>query len=908
MILIFKKGSKFTGPSKSGDKSSIFPIINLPVYDKGESVELNDFQWWSYTDKWEQWLKSNPRSWTAESEENEEDFSKILEELFLENDPYKQFFDFQLDKIVNENRVASFTEFSQIFEQEGGSTEGNKQSKESIKLGFAINKLVKDGTFKKEMNIDELEIGSDYAVVVDFIDEEGNPSTPSRQALKLRKFRETNNLVLASTNFSIPLGKIPDEPNDFIDKVSEFAGNVVKGAGVGVALYAAVTVAGQAFMIWALYKGSRKIYKKWGIVQSTNQALGRGNLWSKMKNFASTAFKGKGASSITNAARINLPTGSSIVGTQAFGKSGQLLNLPQTKFVARGAVKRGLISKTASRKLIQAAAARQAAKGGATAAASGSVAARATNPIGWILLAAQAVGSAAQQTYNWYSKKQAPRYSEVKNFAFGTFSPGKIPSGKPITICWTDDGGSGTWGGLLKAISFSKDDTRTTMDLVKLGNFKGRSVFVLLNVHSKSMGDVLKNNEIVMLSFDNNEEFKRGVLDNDDLSFGSIVIEDSSEFALASYFIGYSDWEKMEDSYREAPSSLFVVPEYAPENYSFNYSDKDDVRINVQGNLMSKDELDSISISDLLPIPGETVSVTESIFLESLDSNISIPFALNFEKFSSLKVDEQDDEEEIKPKSLISPSSEEKKKETETTEPADKKSETTEKEEEKSDWQKEFETLYKDKKAPAVSEYSQVPLAVYEVEGTEFVNPDEKGKLPEFKYFIVGLESLDAKDNEPIAVESTSDDAILEPRYGLEKFKPKEKSKEDTDKPTDKTEPVGKKEDDTESSSKKTTHKDITIKTGATKTTIRDKELEGGINIYDEFVTDEDKKKLALSKWKNITSAEVRRNSNGEPVVVILKNKFAKLGDRVRKIRKGESGFENGVDFVERVESKIKYV
>jgi hypothetical protein len=66
MILLFKKGSSFTGPAKSGDKSSIFPIMNLPVYDDGEKVELNDFQWWSYTDKWNEWLKANPRAWTAE--------------------------------------------------------------------------------------------------------------------------------------------------------------------------------------------------------------------------------------------------------------------------------------------------------------------------------------------------------------------------------------------------------------------------------------------------------------------------------------------------------------------------------------------------------------------------------------------------------------------------------------------------------------------------------------------------------------------------------------------------------------------------------------------------------------------------------------------------------------------------
>jgi hypothetical protein len=62
-------------------------------------------------------------------------------------------------------------------------------NKKYVKLSLAIDKLVSQGTFKKEMNIDDLEVGKDYAVVVDFTSEEGSPVPESRQALKVQKIQ-----------------------------------------------------------------------------------------------------------------------------------------------------------------------------------------------------------------------------------------------------------------------------------------------------------------------------------------------------------------------------------------------------------------------------------------------------------------------------------------------------------------------------------------------------------------------------------------------------------------------------------------------------------------------------------------------------------------------------------------------
>lgn len=906
MVLVYKKGSKFTGPAKDGGKGTVFPLFSLPVYETGENVELNDFQWWAPTEKWNAWLKANPRAWTAESEEFE-DYEAILENIFSQQNPYEQFFNFQISSIINEGKISSFSEFSKLYEEEETGVQSNTSSRNFIKLGLAIEKLIGEGSFEREMNIDNLEMGKNYAIVVDFADDSGNPVKESRQALKFTKFRETDKLVFGDVNFSIPLGNIPDDSNDLLEKVGEYAENVFKGTVVLGGLVLALRVVSQTYMFWSLYKGARNIYKGWGKAKAAQQIINKTGSWAKLKNFASAAFKGKGASSLGNAARINLPTGSSIVGNQAFGKAGQVLNLSQTRKVAQSALKRGLISKTASRKLLQATAARAGTRAGASVAAA-SVGARASNPIGWILLAAQAVGSVGQQLYNWNSKKQAPKYSEVKSFSFGTFSPGNIKSGVPITVCWTDDGGAGTWGGILKALSFSKDDTRTTMNLVKIGNFKGRSVFILLDVHSKSLDNILKSNDLVMLIFNNSDQFKRGTLDNDDLSFETIAIEDFSQNAIATYFVGYSDWEDMSDAYNEAPDTMFMVPDTAPENYKFHYKDNEGRSINVEGNLMSSEELERINISEYMPIPGESVSSVGSSVGESLYIG-NFSYAKNFNSFSQslnedeetpfdtlLGMDKQPKSVEEKPKADSDASStEEKPKEDGGTKP-DKK-ETTEE-----NWEEEYKKINLEDNLNFNNEYGQIPLVIYEVDGSEFVNPDEKGDITDYKYFTVGIESLNAKQDDPISVEVTSEQPVNEPRYGLEVFKKPEQ------KPEEENTEVGTQEVDGEGKTKLTTHKDVNVKTSPRKTTIKDKEVEGGINIYDEFITAEDKKKFAISKWKNITNAEVRRSRNGEPQVVVLKNKFAKLGDRIRKIRKGESGFENAVEFVERVESKIKYV
>jgi len=96
MVVFFtKENSKFS-------QGQLVPFMEIPVNQEGEKVELNDFQWWAPTEKWDQWLKANPREWKAESENPI--FKKSTREIF--------------ESLVEDGKinpsVVSFTEFSSL--------------------------------------------------------------------------------------------------------------------------------------------------------------------------------------------------------------------------------------------------------------------------------------------------------------------------------------------------------------------------------------------------------------------------------------------------------------------------------------------------------------------------------------------------------------------------------------------------------------------------------------------------------------------------------------------------------------------------------------------------------------------------------------------------------------------------
>lgn len=879
MILIFKRGSVFKGTigsEKIDAEGNTFPLISLPVNEAGSPTELNDFQWWAYTDQWNQWLKKNPREWTAESEESQIDKAeKIWEEVFNRPNPYSQFFNFQVSSVLEKGRLSSFDEFAKLHEAEEADASG--VTKKFIKLGYAIESLAKSGKMKADLALDDVREGEKIAVVVDFKDEEGNPIPESRQALRFAKIKDTSKLTLALVDYSIPIGEIKDDSGSLLKKVGEYAAAVLVGGVAVGSLILVAQVAGGLASAWALNKGVKGIYKNLVKPQSVSSVVKGPGMWDKLKNFGSSIF-GRGAASsastVANAARTVLPSGAYVEGGLAYNAAGTAL---------RGA----------AAKSVQAAAARTVAAGAAEAGAaaaggSGLLAAEASNPVGWIVAAASVVASAGQQLYNWMSDKQAPRFSDVDEFAKGEFKPSEIPVGKPITVCWTSDGGAGFWGGVLKVLTISKDDTRTTMDLVKVGDFSGRSIFILLDVHSKSMEQTIKENDLILLSFDNDDAFERGYLDNDDLEFNTIAIPDMKAFMISTSFVGYCGWSEMQEAYEKAPDVPFYVPENAPSEYQFNYTNNKGEKINVNGTLLSPEELEQMNIEEILPT-SSTIAASESFQeyrnYKLVNENSKV---LSFSEFSS---------------SIILEAEEKEKEKTD-----DKK----EKDEIIDQWVKDYTKDSNKAKGQEIqtkqaeSSYGQVSMPVYKATEIQFVDPNSRGEAPRFRYFIVGDESLDAEKEEAINVEVTSDDAVNAPRYGLATYVPPAPPKEEAEEETE-VEPIPAIEPE-ENKEFVTNRDDVDVKQKKNSLVISDTETETeeDVNVLEDFVTEVDKKELGIKDWKNLTKMTVRYDSAKNPIKVILRNKFGG-SDKVRRIRKGEAGFDAAVDLINRVKAGIKY-
>ena len=859
MILIFKKGVTYKGTIGSKDidsEGSTFPIISLPVNEEGSPTELNDFQWWAYTDQWNQWLKKNPREWTAESEESPVDKAeKIWEEIFNQPNPYSQFFNFQVSSVLEKGKLSTFDQFAKIYEAEEADASGI--TKKFIKLGYAIESLAKAGIMKADLSLDDIREGEKIAIVVDFRDEAGKPIPESRQALRFAKIKDTSKLTIGLVDYSIPIGEIKDDPGSLLKKVGEYAAAVLVGGVAVGSLILVGQVAGGLASAWALNKAVRGVYSNFSKSKSITQVVKSPGMWSKVKTFGSSIF-GRGASSlasIPNAARVVLPSGAYVQGGIAYNAAGTAL---------RGAASNSV--KVAAGTLL----------GG-----------EASNPVGWIIAAATAIASTGQQLYNWMSDKQAPRFSDVDDFAKGEFNPSQIPVGKPITVCWTSDGGAGFWGGVLKVLTLTKDDTRTTMDLVKIGDFGGKSIFILLDVHSKSLEQTLKENDLILLSFDNDVTFERGWRDNDDLEFNTIAIPDMKAFMISTSFVGYCGWGDMQEAYNKAPDVPFYVPENAPSQYQFNYSNSKGEKINVSGSLLSVEELDQINIEEIMPIPpsgstSESFQDFRNYKLVSENSKV-----LSFSEFSSSLVFE-----------------------------AEEKGDGKKEEEIIDQWVKDYtkdSNIAKGQEIQAKnaeSSYGQVSMPVYKATEIQFVDPASKGQTPTFRYFIVGDESLDAEKEEAINVEVTSDDAVNAPRYGLATYvppaPPKEETEEDTEGETG-VEPISAVEPE-EDKEFVTNRDDVDVKQKKNSLVISDTETETeeDVNVLEDFVTEVDKKELGIKDWKNLTKMTVRYDSAKNPIKVILRNKFGG-SDKVRRIRKGEAGFNAAVDLINRVKAGIKY-
>lgn len=813
MIVLFKKGETY----KIG---GVFPLITIPLEAEGEKKDFNDFQWWAPTDKWNTWLKSHPRSWQAESESAERDLRKRLYESLVE------------EKEIDP-KVLDFSSFNSILEEETSASSSvsvassepatEDQKKKYTKFVFAYNKLKESGRIKDELQTSSLKKGEEYAIVCDLPGNGGASVPETRQAYRTKIISELPNGILAKIDESIPFGKFEEglSTSDQMIKIAKLGGRIVAGG-----LVAAAAIGGG---IWAT-KGlaSRFI---------TRSAIRGGSSW-----LSSLFSKGAEKAVISTAKQAG------------YYKDGVL-----QQFV--GKIPKGSTFVEVGEAIPAAV------EGGEGAAA---VAAAESNPVGWIITAAVVATSAIQRIINFTSDKQAPRLGEIEDegWAKDSFMPGTIPDGEAITICWTQDAGNSWFTDILW-----NEDTRTTMDLIKMGNFKGKSVFLMVQINSKEYDAVLKSKEMILLAFDQNAKFDRHWYDNDDLEFEMIAVEKGeSKNVISTIFEGYCSWEEMTGSYDGSDDSFIGVPENAPDEYSFHYkSGKNDREINVTGTLIK-----DISSLDVMK---------SSFAVEGEPSNESIPSKMNWKSLSEYS--------EVLSFSDFS-----------KIHPSVYRTFEAEGDEEKSDPEKEGKYLTQTEK-----------IAAYEVSKIEFADKSLEGQdLPELRTFIVPNNYLEASNDEAITVQPIQNVTLKYPRKGtivIESEEAPEPIPVSAEGATGATGPeveggVPVEVTKDEIKVKYQDNPDALNAIGIPDVTkIKDKDKDDKVKILD-MITPEEKKELGMEDWDYIKKVKIYKDGEtGEPIMIKFKSGGI-TGDRRRKIKSDDSNFDTALKVANRIQSGFK--
>ena len=828
MIVLFKKGETY----KAG---GAFPVVSIPVEAQGEKKDFNDFQWWAPTDKWNTWLKANPRSWQAESEETEKDFKKRLYESLIKEG--------EID-----GKVLDFTSFNSLLEADAAGSGSSvavssaeqpteEQKKNYTKFVFAYNRLKEGGKIKDELNADSLKKGEDYAIIWDLPGNTGAPVVETRQAYKSKVVSDLPNGVLVKIDESIPFGKFQDESDagNTLMKIAGFGGQILAGgvaavAVIGGGIWAAKTVAGGAARLAA-----------------RNKITG-GISW--LKNIVGTGAGNAVASNATTAA-VDSAAASSL--ELATGVSAEALGGAGATNIAVGSA-------------VPAAAA---AEGGAAASST----ALASNPVGWIIAAVAVTAGVVQRIVNWTSDAQAPKLGDIEDegWAKDAFMPGTIPDGEAITICWTQDAGNSWFTDILW-----NEDTRTTMDLIKLGNFKGRSIFLMVQINSKEYDAVLKSKEMVLLSFEQNAKFERGYFDNDDLEFEMIAVEKGeSSNIISTIFEGYCTWEEMEGAYRGADDSFVGVPENAPDEYSFHYKlGKGDRDINVTGTLIK--DLASLDVMKKTfavgsPAPNESASTFNlEIDWKKISESTEV---LSFSDFSKLPLIAVPTFEAEGDEAAAAPTDPDK---------ADKYLTQTEK------------------------------IAAYEVKTIEFADKAlEDQQLPDLKTFIVPNNYLEATDNEEILVQPIQDVTLKYPRRGTitveSEAAPEPVPVGATGEPgVEGGVPVEVTTDEVKIKYKD--NPEVLNKIGIDDATkIKDKDRDDKIRFMD-MITPEEKKELGIEDWDWIKKVKIYKDGKtGEPYLIKFKSGGLDA-DRKRKISAEDSNFDTALKVANRIQAGFTQV
>lgn len=869
MIILLATDGKYA-------RGNDFPMFTIPLKMEGAtSQSLEDFQWWAYSSDFKKWLAKNPSEWVADSEEmpNYGDISEIIRESLGGSGYSMQKALRESNEFQPEGRVSKFGDFisNSIFEDAANT---KSEEEKAVKFHFAYNKLDADGKLDNEFIVKNQTPGNPKAVFLCLEDQESGANLiETLDAYKTMPI-ETNNENSKFMLFDISDRKLAGKVDD--DATGPSLAKDALNTGIKVATYA---VAGTAIFASLKYLGSAIVLRRgWKAIKF----LRTGKTAAKSASLLTKASKGiKGIWSAVNPMKaVSFWSKIGKAGIEGARLQKALGNMQNAGLVAKslGMVK-GFVT-------------------GAKAAGGVAKAAEWTNPIGWALLAIDAVGS----TWNWYSGNQAPRLGNVEDFAKESFDPKSIEIGVPITVCWSQPAGG--WG---MAVSFLfSNETRTTMEIVKVADTGSESVFILSQINSKEVQKQLAQYDLTLISFDNSDVVERGYFDNEDLDFKMLSVQKDLN-ALFNYQ-GSCDWELFESEFDNSSGTLLISDPNAPEGYEFHFSDSEDNIINVVGKKVTTEELSKYSSADLNRIFGVTLSRETENKIETAEQkpvedkeDVEVNDNLNISsqvitKFSDFKKQGYPvlEEENVQAKTVSGNS-------VEGTGDID------------SAGSQMIDLTSEQKSGPA-------EIAIYIVIERDYADPKLRGKYEtgDFTNFLLDSTDWVAKNGDSIEIEPNTDEILEETKRGLysyiekkEEVKPVVKDEvqdaddSDKDEDKDKEKEVEVKSDDYYI---KTNVKDVDIKDRQNSTVIRDTQLPGGVNLFDTILTTRDKEALKIENWKTITFAKEFFDAKGDTTEVKFKNRYAPFGDKSRKYRvtDGEA-FELAKRFVEQTKDRIKY-
>ena len=881
MIILLATDGKY---SRGND----FPMFTIPLKMEGAtSQSLEDFQWWAYSSDFKKWLDKNPSEWVADSEEMPKygDISEIIRESLGGSGYSMQKALREANEYPVEGRVSKFGDFisDAVFED---ASNVKAEEEKTVKLHFAYNKLDADGKLDNEFLVKSQTAGNPKAVFLCLEDQESGANLietlDAYKMMPLEIENKNSKFRLFEISDRKLMGKVDDDstgPSLAKDALNNGI-KVATYAVAGTAIFAGAKAVGSAFALrrgWKAIKflrtGNQGPKSTKGLRMLVNAKNGIKGLWGAINPMKAISFWGKVGKAGVEGARLQKALG----------------NMQNAGIVAKslGMVK-GFIT-------------------GAKAVGGAAKAAELTNPVGWALLAINAVGS----TWNWYSGNQAPRFGNVDDFAKGSFDPKEIKIGVPITICWSQPAGG--WG---MAVDFLfNNETRTTMELVKISDNGGKSIFILTQINSKEVQKQIAQYDLTLVSFDNSDVIERGFLDNEDLDFQILSVEKDLN-ALFNYQ-GSCDWELFESEFDASSGTLLVSDPNAPEEYEFHFSDSEDNIINVVGKKVTTEELSKYSSDDLNRIFGVTMSketeskiktgeqksvddkaetekaeVNDSLntshFSDLLESQVITKFS-DFKKQAYSVLEEENVQTET-----ISGNSEE------GSEDIDSKGSQM------------IDLTSKQKSGPA-------EIAVYIVTERDYADPSLRGKYEtgDFTNFLIDPTDWEVKNGASIEIDPNTDEILEESKRGLytyvekkEEVKPSVKGDiQDADdtkvKDEDKEKEAETKKDDYYINANSN---DINIKSKKNSTVVRDAQLAGGVNLFDTILTTRDKEALKIENWKTITFAKEIFDNRGDAIEVKFKNKYAPFGDKSRKYRATDGeAFELAKRFVEQTKDRIKF-